>query len=353
MKFTLIFLFYFLLAGIAAGQDLTIKPIWSISSDIQPVLQMSSGFGRVFVPLPNGVLEAIESETGNIAWKIELGGDFSDNIKVEKTKNSIFVLTEKSADGKKFLTLRSINPETGIVRWQRKFETISNTFRPKLYVSENLNVVSTELEIIASDNEKGLVVSRKQNSDKLSVARALSGHFLFEIRNLRDLIAIDLVNRGTERLLYQSKNEIRGKIIVDPSNLYISDILGNVFSFDLVKNRVSWQTRLGAEVLDIDSKSDSNSVLVVSKDIFFYQIKKTNGNKIRKLRLDASSFGEFAQLLASRSVVLSFDDQILIIEAKTGSIANRISLTSPIIFPAIVESNVVVVLTANGILAYK
>jgi outer membrane protein assembly factor BamB len=353
MKFALIFLFYSLLAVIAAGQDLTMKPIWSISPDTTPVLQLSSGFGRVFIPMPNGVLDAVESETGNIAWKIELGGEFSDTIKIGKAVNSIFVLTEKSTDGKRYLTLRSINPETGIVRWQRTFETINGTFRPKLYVSENMNVVATELEIIASDNEKGLVVWRKQNSDKLSISKALNGRFLLEIRNLRDLIAIDLVNRGTERLLFQSKNEIRGKIIVHATTLYFSDALGNVSSFDLVKNRVSWQTRLGAEVLDIDSKSDSDSVLVVSKDIFLYQIKKTNGNKIRKLRLDTSSFGEFAQLLASRSVVLSFDDQLLIIEAKTGSIANKISLTSPIIFPAIVESDVVVVLTANGILAYK
>jgi outer membrane protein assembly factor BamB len=353
MKFALIFLFYCLSAEIAGGQDLSMKSIWSIPSQTAPSLQISSGFGRVFVPMPNGVLVAIESETGNLAWKIELGGEFSDTVKIAKAQNSILVLTEKSTDGKTLLSLRSISPETGIVRWQRTFEDIQATSRPKLFVSEKINVVSTEREVIASDNENGSVVYQKQSDDKTRVAKYLSGHFLFEIRNLRNLIVIDLANRGNERLLYQSKNEIRGKIIVEASTINFSDILGNVFSFDSTKNKVSWQTRLGAEVLDIDSKSDSSSVLVVSKDIFFYQIKKINGNKSRKLRLESSSFGEFAHLGTLGCLVLSFDDQILIIEPKTGLIANKIPLTSPIIFPAIVESDVIIVVTANGIEAYK
>jgi outer membrane protein assembly factor BamB len=353
MNFGLIFLLYFLLAGIAVGQDLTMKPIWSIPSETTPVVQITSGFGRVFVPMPNGVLAAIESETGNLAWKIELGGEFSDTIKIGKSRNSIFVLTEKSADGKRFLTLRSINPETGIVRWQQAIEDVESAIRPKLFVSEKINVVSTERETIASDNEKGLIFYKQQSLDKSRIVRVLSGHFLYEIRNLRNLIVVDLANRGNERLLYQSKNEIRGKVSVDGSMIYFSDILGNVFSFDSVKNKVSWQTRLGAEVLDIDSTSDSSSVLVVSKDIFFYRIKKVNGNRSRKLRLESSSFGEFAHLGASSSLVLSFDDQILILEPKTGLIANKISLASAIIFPAIVESDIVIVVTANGIVAYK
>jgi outer membrane protein assembly factor BamB len=353
MKFALIFLFHYLLTGIAAGQDLTMKPIWSNRPAADPVVQISSGYGRIFIPMPNGVLEAIESDTGNIAWKIELGGEFSDTVKIGKYQNSIFVLNEKLNDGKKLLTVRAISPDTGIVRWQRTIENIESNSKAKLLVSDRINLISTEREIFASDNDTGLAIYSRINDIHSQIVKAISGYFLFEIRNLRNLMIIDLSNRGNERRIFESKNEIRSKIFVDGTAIYFSDILGNIFSFDLTKNRISWQTRVGAEVLDIDSVSDSSSIFVVSKDIFFYQLNKLNGNKTRKLRLDTSSFGEFAQIRSPSSLVLSFDDEILIIEAKNGLIANRISLTSAIIFPAIVESNTVIVVTEDGIVAYK
>jgi outer membrane protein assembly factor BamB len=353
MKFALIFLFLFFSASLAGGQDLSLKPIWSIPSEDLPIFQLSSGFGKIFVPMPNGVLNAVDSENGKTLWKIELGGEFSDKVKVSAISNTIFTINQKRSEGKRLISIRAINQETGIVRWQRTIMVAESDTSPLLFVSENTNVVITSTEIYASDNEKGYVFFRKPISNESIDAKVLDGHFLYEIRNSREIVSVDLMNSGFEKLIYQSKIKLRGKIVVSENSVSFSDILGNVYLYDLVKNRILWQTRLGAEAVDLYSDSDSKNLLVLSKDIYFYQLNKENGNKVRKNRLESSSIGEFAYSVSARSAVVSFDNEVLFIEAKTGSIVNKISMASGLLFPAIVESQVVIAVTSDGITAYK
>ena len=352
MKFTVIFLLTITFFCNSIAQDNSFRQLWTFQTEESPVQPVSLGFGKIFIPFANGILQALDFETGKAIWKIEFGGEIVDSIKIDVANGNVLAVTTKLIDDKRIVTIRAIASETGITQWQRS-EPINVDSSIHLLLSGNSNIIMTDNKIIASDNINGQVIYQGLLNVFNPKQSYFNGIYLFYFENLNSLVRLDLKSNKTSNI-FQTSNKLSGNIDESSGKLYFSDNLGFIYSIDLITQKVVWKTRLGAEILDINSIDNASQILVTSKDIYFYQINKINGKKTRKFRLESSSFGEIASLKSLKDLVLvTLDNEVLIIDAKSATISNRIISKEPIIYSAIGFASQIIIVNTNAITVYK
>jgi outer membrane protein assembly factor BamB len=334
------------------AQDVNFRQLWTTEIVELPVFQISVGLGKIFVPLPNGILQTIDLETGKSIWKIELGGDFSDSLKIDEANGNVLALSTKLVENKRVFTLRAIASETGIIQWKRSGQVNENSVIC-LFLSGNSNLTVTESQIIASDNVKGIIF----HDSSLNIFNPKQSYFkagvLYYLENFNNLAKFDFESKKSSNV-FQTSNKLIGNIKENAGYLYFSDNLGFIYAHDLKKQKIAWKTRLGAETIDIDTNENESQIFVASKDIYFYQINKASGKKTKKFRLESSSFGEISRVKNDKSsVLLTLDNVVLLIDKKTATISNKISTREPILYSAIGFSQQVIVVTSSSITAYK
>jgi outer membrane protein assembly factor BamB len=352
MKFSVIFLLIISFFCISIAQESNFRQFWTTEIGELPAFQVSVGLGKVFIPFPNGILQTLDLETGKAIWKVELGGDFSDSIKIDEVNGNILVLTTNFVDNKRILSVRAISSETGITQWKHSGQTTENS-KNQLLLSSDSNLIVTENQIIASDNIKGTIFYQNSHNVFNPKQAYLKADSFYYFSNFNNLASLDLRSKRSSNI-FQTSNKLIGAIKEKSGYLYFSDNLGFVYLFDLKKQKIAWKTRLGAEIIDIDTNENNSQIFVSSKDIYFYQINKISGKKTKKFRLESSSFGEISKIKNDKDLaVLTFDNTVLLIDTKTATISNKIVVKDPILYAAIGFSKQIIVVTSSSITAYK
>lgn len=307
-------------------------PCWSYANNnIKEYKPASDNILRLFLPIVEGKIEALNSNTGKRIWLSDVGGEIIAAplfLRRFKEKEIVFVVSktmEHSSDSKSskfYSTLRALSSDTGITLWQETLPFISKDYL--LYGYQNSVVISgRDGNIVSYDTLTGRLIWRID-----SVKRFSAEPFVWEDKmivgeadKLLTVISLDTgkilkrIEIGTSPLY----------ITADNKRIYWGNERGEVFAVNFFNNRTTWKMRNGAAIADI--KITNRGLLISSLDNFIYLVSADKGSRIWKRRFAGRIFP--TPFIIDDYVLISAvgDSNVSVIDLRNGKKINQISLS--------------------------
>lgn len=314
------------------SEGFPLNKCWSFLTDQSTNLNIASdNVSRIFYPLKNGTIKAFDYLDGVVLWKTELGGEIVSDILYHHGK--IFVATESGTESSESRTikLRSIGEATGLPVWQQDIQIEdagTGSKQVKGVAPLNLFIIDSYLYLLES-------------SGRLTVLDSLTGNIEKQVRVGFDLSSKPII-QGTNIYVATAGNEIlqissakfevmevlnlgnpaRSIYAVGGNELFISDALGTLYSFNRTSSKFSWKMRAGAEIIDI--KRGKQGLFVSSNDNYVYLVSESTGNVVWRKRLAGR-----ASLALSDKEDFLFTlalDTLTVTRAAKGDTANQVYL---------------------------
>jgi len=362
------------------------KNCWNISdSKILSNKIASDNTGSLVVSFLSGkisLINTINTFSGEKIWESDLGGEI---ISVPYIENeNIYVITKPTFNlntvgtgdiandtRANYLTLRSLNKESGITNWQTKILTgnisgsesgweLLHIFKSSLLVFNNKGTISAfntdNGEPLWSIENKILFLTSPFFVDDRAIFAASDGQIIFV--SLLDGSIIKRVYADDERYtaIYYDKereNVILGGQKGDILLINIRDVGIGDKPEKKKKAKVKWKFRNGAEVTDISLTT--KGILASSLDNFIYLISDDNGELIWKRRLNGRISAK-PLVLDDYAVVTTVAEPVAsIIDLDNGRLVNKITLTNDNFFierPILIEKKLMLT-TQQGVFAFS
>ena len=270
--------------------------------------------GKVFVPLVNGDLAALDANTGEIAWRANLGGEITTAPQIDQ--NFLFVVSRTSGEQKQQTLLRALKIATGLTAWQIELPPAANVFlqtaTDKIIVG--LNTPNGTAQITAFNAQNGAPTWTRQQPLNLTAPLIVRQNRIYAASN-HNLIELAIADgRETRRLTWPSLSI--NKLNVARDAIYVSDPDGSASAASETSGKVLWTARFGAGLQEILSTDDG--VLFVSLDDFLYFHQSIKGKRVWRKRLTGRP--NAAALLNDDQVFVSVagDQNAAIIDLKKG-----------------------------------
>lgn len=249
------------------------------TSNFTPAVQET----LVFLPLATGTLVAIETSTGALQWRAEIGGDIS--AAPASDEKGVYIATEIRAEGKGASaqgtgTLRLLGKQSGVTLWVR---TLSAPVRTALAVNTSTVFAGTaDGKLYSFRKSSGEVLWVKNNPFPFN-----SQPFLFENRlYLGDeggyLTALDQTN-GRTFWRYRTLGALRAPVAVAGGLVFAGSTDSSVYAVAEKTGRLRWRARTGGAIQSV--VATERCVLVASLDNFVYCLSPRSGRKIWKRQL--------------------------------------------------------------------
>lgn len=372
----LIILFFYPAANTAQpfGQQ-PFHKCWQLETDILRNINFASdNINILYLPLPAGIIKAVNVKDQNTDWQSEVGGEIAsspvlagDSLYVISTDTNPAAADENSTSmtsttstlttsAKKSFNLTALSVLTGIPRWKREFLADSDTLM--IYVcaeGENLSVLTDHGMFYIVRRSDGGIISEKSLAVNVNLPPFLKDGILY-IAGLNKVFKLESA-AGQQNVteLKEIENTISA-LLPAAENLYLGDDFGIISKLRLRDNKILWKSRTGAEIGDITEVGDN--LLVSSADNYVYLLSKKNGGRIWKKRLTGKNQGKLA-VKEAVSVFSPLGERVVtFVETKKGKTVNQISLDekdNPNFFtnsPTII-GNVVILSTLKGISAFS
>jgi outer membrane protein assembly factor BamB len=336
--------------------DSPFRLCWSFSiPEINSLSPATDHKKKIFLPLSEGGLLALDADSGKIVWRSSLGGAvFSQPV---SDRDRLFLLNRVSDHLGTEFVLRAISSATGLTLWQRSLEfpaepaeiflAIDN--ETLLLVVDNgrllafQNATGTDLwhrELPAGINAEplilnnGVVIGRKDG--RVSVIDAKTGADVFEYNFAR---------------LNGAENTVLAK---NGARIFYGNRAGGIYSFRQSDQKLLWRARAGGQIASMAFVKDN--LLVSSLDGFVYLLDSETGNRLWKKRLSGRPLGKTLLLDDNHALVLTIDGNAAqILEILSGKVVNQIFLEEGLTVAgeAVLAGRKVLIPTVRGLSAYS
>lgn len=352
-----------------------------VASDNQKELSESN---ELFVSYFDGGIALLNASDGVKQWESDLGGqiiamplieDFeiyvitqpisnaqADNTADETTMEMETVLeTTKKLD--RHLTVRNLNKDTGVTRWQRKISVENTSENQYFYQSDSKIILFSDAGKITAlnkfDGQTGWVTEIYSDpatmpflTENQAIIHTLGNEIMF--LSLSDGSVVKKINtpKNITAFYYDADGDklVLGSRNGEVSLLSINQRIGNP---PTNRRKPLWKFRSGAAISDITSTP--RGFLISSFDNFIYLISKDKGNLIWKKRLSGRISAK-PLVIENYTIVSDIAEPIAsILDLNSGRLINRVTLPDENFFvsiPLIIGSKLV--LTARqGIFAFS
>lgn len=329
------------------------KQCWQFSATELGSLQPTAFQERIFLPLADGSLLALNSKNGETLWRAELGGEITGQLPVNGV--SIFAASKIAATNEKqaSVVIRALSLTTGLTIWQGEFLQASQI---SLAIHENSLLVSVResaetSKIIALSTKNGeLLWSNKQTKDLVTPLKVVGNAVYFATTD-KMLYALKIADGGEIRH-FSLPHAAQGNIEAANGVLLFSDAAGKVFSVRESDGKVLWELRLGGAADSI--LPNGNGVLISSLDNFVYFHRLDKGKRIWRKRLSSRPLG--ASILNEQTALLtvSGENNAALINLKNGKIVGQLLLDSEntAVFPPLFSGEQIFIPILRGILSF-
>jgi len=302
----------------------------------------------ILVPFSNGLINALDYQTGTLLWSLKLNGELASSLFIKK--DTLYFIDQTLVSNQ--ISLVSVDIKSGIINWRKKYTGKKFTNRIQIASnSRNLFLTDNNGNVGALHASKEPAIWTKKLESKITSNLLVNG---------KNLLLGTSKNRAV--LLSQKNGDVVAQIPIkeNPSNLslatnkrlLIGDVRGNVQSYDLVKQKQKWFIKTGGKITEMTPLG--KNLLVSSDDNFVYSVSLNSGKKRWKRKLSGRIIGK-AMLDEEVGVFLSHGSNIAIfVNLRNGKIVNRLTVGNADYFVGapIFVSNKLALPTNKGLIVY-
>ncbi len=308
---------------------------------------------NVYLPLAEGELVALNTTSGQLLWKTELGGTVSAAPAADE--RGVYVANEAAeADGGRNFyratgALRLLSQKSGVTLWMH---TLPRPIRGAL--AANATTIfggSADGRIYAFSKETGELKWLTQYAASFASQPVFSNRQLYIGSEDGTLLVLDEQTGRTLRR-YQTRGAVRGPVALANQLILFGSADGYVYAIDEVSGRLRWRMRTGAGVQSVAATADG--LVVASLDNFVYLLSYRHGERVWKRLLAGRIAAQpltsldsalFVPLGGDACVVLALHDGKTLNSLEVGADGN--TAASPII-----ADNVLLITTRHGLMAF-
>jgi outer membrane protein assembly factor BamB len=336
----------------AADSPIIIQQCWQFNTTEQISVKPTVLNDKVFLPLANGNLLALNTATGETLWRTELGGEIVGQMTAND--NTVFVPTQVSKEKQNSVVIRALSAETGVTAWQGELPQTSGV---RLALRENIllalvNDENNQVKIIALSTNNGELIWTQTISAKITTALLVNGntvYFAAEDKTVRVHSVVD----GKETRQIRLPQAANGSLILAENILFVSDAAGNLTALREPDGEKLWKLRVGGAIGQI--LPTPGGVLLSALDDFVYFHDLRNGKRYWRRRLASRPLG--AGFAGKDAVLLTVSGETngIVLNLKKGKILNQIAFgaNNSATFAPLNSKETVLVSTTQGIAAYS
>lgn len=303
----------------------------------------SDNKSNIYLSLSNGIIESIDSKSGEKNWKSELGGEIISPFLVDN--KNVYVISQIKTN----IFVRSLSKNFGITTWQTNFDVIDFS-EGLFFVKDNnyLVIGGKNGKFFVIDKNNGTIIWSRNLELKLLSAPVLSKNRIIFGTTNNKIFFLSIVDGN---ILFQFTTVFSPYIVavIEDRYLFWDDHKGNTYLTDLITKRVRWKIRSGAEVSNI--YVTQTGLLISSLDNFIYLISLEKGKLIWKKRFEGRL--SFSPLVNNRIIIITFASRFIhIVDIKTGRLVNWfvVQEDSQLINKLLVLDDLFVFLTLKGLI---
>lgn len=330
-----------------------LRPCWQFAtaglSAVKPVVQAE----KIFLPLADGSLLALNTSNGETLWRTELGGEITGQIAANG--NYVFIVSQIAAaeNKKNALVIRALSNSTGVTAWQGELPQAS---RISLALRDNVLLAAvsdggSERKIIALSANNGELLWTQKLSANASSPLIINGNtFYFATED--NVMRVHSVVDGKEVRQFRLPHQANGTLTLAEGILLISDAAGRVSALREANGKRLWKMQLGGAVQNI--LPTQNRVLFSSLDDFVYFHRLNSGGRIWRKRLSSRPLG--AIQIDNETIVLTAigEDSGTVINLDKGKSVSQIPFGAEknAVSAPLSSGQFVLVPTTNGIVTF-
>ncbi len=335
---------------IELSKPLTIH--WRYPSEQTINLSPATDGQNIYVPLSAGSLISLRSNTGELVWRAEVGGELTASpVADERGVYVASVSTSSSSNTSTVLgALRLLGRDTGITLWVCNLPSPPRT--ALAMNDDSIFGATADGRVYAVKKSSGSVIWNHQLNSSFGSQVALVGSRLYAGAEDGKVYAID-ENNGKVIWRYQTQGAVRGRVAVSGGLVYFGSADGFVYAVSEETGLLRWRSRTGASVQAVLGVHEG--LIATSLDNFAYLLSLTKGDRLWKRRLSGRISAE--PLATSDGVLFTplAGDKGVVLNLKDGKQLNTLPLgedngtaASPII-----AGDVLMVTTRQGLLAFS
>lgn len=334
----------------AADWSQPMQPCWEFSTgEMSSLSPAADNKERIFLPLSDGSLIALETASGKTLWRSEFGGEIvAQPLYLE---GKIYVLSRISVEAFDKYIFRAVSSATGLTVSQKQLD-LKKTERAFLSASENkLYIFSDEGEIHAFDRSDGTHLWTRNLSAEIASHPLVAENRLI-IGTDDKKISFISGSDGVVLNVMVLESPTAGNLQYSAGNLFFGDQVGNVHAYRISENKILWKFRTGAGI--VNTELIGENLLATSNDGFVYMLSQKSGDRIWKHRLAGRLIGK-ALLNHRFLLVQTLDGNVLpVLDSAKGRVVNRIRLADETytVNGAAGGSEIIIIPTNKGLQAF-
>ncbi|HEX8195974.1 MAG TPA: PQQ-binding-like beta-propeller repeat protein [Pyrinomonadaceae bacterium] len=321
-------LFLLNLSVFAAGNNFTnYQQCWKYETGTLTNLPLTVNSNSLIFSLSDATLVSLDSSTGNVNWKAELGGEIaappvsSGKIVIAATRTP----SDETGKVASSLTIRALSSNTGLTIWQKNFPNAGQVYL--VLTGETLLLAANESETGANltslEIATGALLWSKNVSTTVTTKIYHSGTQIYFGTKDNSIYSIRSAD-GESLKQYKVKHPAQNNLVASNGIIYFGDARGDIIALRENDSHQLWMLRTGGAVQDI--LPTSRGLLITSLDNFVYLHKYSNGKRQWRRRLAARPLS--AELLNQETAILlaNGESSAIVLELKKGKILNQILL---------------------------
>lgn len=274
----------------------------------------------VYLGTINGTLSSYESRDLKIAWRLELGGEFSSDLLLVGSGLIVVTNSAKGANGAQDAsTIRLISKESGVAVWSAKLPFSESYFLGRL--NGGIAAVSRQGSITLLDIASGQTKWQAGPHGAVSARPAFSAARMAFGTAEKQVVSVSA--RDGELVQRFSVDFVPTSISFSKNGgLLVGDARGNLAMLGPQDSKPIWKFKSGAGVSSVIETDDG--VLLTSLDNFVYFVSDYNGDVIWKRRLSGRVV-EGGLILNGYLVVLIYGDSAgYVLDLENGKVADAL-----------------------------
>jgi outer membrane protein assembly factor BamB len=252
-------------AGIVAVDATTGRVEWKHSTDDWVDSPPTVAAGTVFIGDDDGVVSALDANSGAVRWTVELGEGNPIRSSPAVIRETVYVCTD-------FSTVLAMDATDGDIKWHR---VLPNRIRTSPAVDQSTIVVTTEASIRGLDTATGDDRWTVSVPSPVRTSPAVADGLVFAGGDDGAVRALTLED-GDIIWSYDTRREIRSSPAVDGDLVIVGNLGGTVYAFDHSGGNCQW-THETEDWICTSPALTEDAVVVGSDDGRLYAIDRSDG----------------------------------------------------------------------------
>jgi outer membrane protein assembly factor BamB len=275
---------------------LPVEEAWNVALPAPPAAEGAIDAARAFIPLESGLLVALDRETGQTVWSLEL-----ERGSPPVVRNGLLYVAGEGG-------LRAVDAATGEQRW---VAPLDGPLGARMVIGGDVLVTAVETgRVTAHDSNDGrrLWSHDVERTDSLALALGQDSVIVTAGDRLLRLSVEDGALLWEQRL-----DGMLSSPLVDGDRVFVGSSAKQLFAVDMGDGRLAWRWRLGGAAVGAAVDAANDLIVVASRDQLLRGLRRGTGNQVwqrpltTRLLAPPSAFGHLVLVSGNDPTLTTFN----------------------------------------------